>query len=61
MKSTYSSEINSLGVVLFMGRNNCSYSNRIKRLLEKSSKKFYYFESSRNEEKNRKAFFKEYK
>jgi methionyl-tRNA formyltransferase len=51
MKSTYCSEINSLGVVLFMGRNNCSYSNRIKRLLEKSSEKFYYFESSRIGEK----------
>ena len=58
MKSTYSSEINSLGVVLFMGRNNCSYSNRIKRLLEKSSKKFYYFESSRIGEKINKKYLK---
>ena len=58
MKSTYCSEINSLGVVLFMGRNNCSYSNRIKRLLEKSSKKFYYFESSRIGEKINKKYLK---
>lgn len=58
MKSTYCSEINSLGVVLFMGRNNCSYSNRIKRLLEKSSKKFYYFESSRFGEKINKKYLK---
>ena len=28
MKSTYCSEIDSLGVVLFIGRNGCSYSNR---------------------------------
>ena len=58
MKSTYCSEINSLGVVLFMGRNNCSYSNRIKRLLEKSSEKFYYFESSRIGEKINKKYLK---
>jgi len=58
MKSTYCSEINSLGVVLFMGRNDCFYSNRIKKLLEKSSKKFYYFESSRNEEKINKKYLK---
>ena len=58
MKSTYCSEINSLGVVLFMGRNDCSYSNRIKKLLEKSSKKFYYFESSRIREKINKKYLK---
>jgi len=58
MKSTYCSEINSLGVVLFMGRNDCSYSNRIKKLLEKSSKKFYYFESSRIGEKINKKYLK---
>lgn len=58
MKSTYCSEINSLGVVLYMGRNDCSYSNRIKKLLEKSSKKFYYFESSRIGEKINKKYLK---
>ena len=58
MKSTYRSEINSLGVVLFIGRNDCSYSNRIKRLLEKSSKKFYYFESSRIGEKINKKYLR---
>ena len=58
MKSTNSSEINSLGVVLFMGRNNCSYSKRIKKLLKKNSKKFYYFESSRIGEKINKKYLK---
>ena len=58
MKSYYSSEINSLGVVLFMGRDDCSYSNRIKKLLKKSSKKFYYFESSRIGEKINKKYLK---
>ena len=58
MKSTYCSEIDSLGIVLFMGRNGCSYSKRIKKLLEKSSKKFYYFESSRIGEKINKKYLK---
>ena len=58
MKSTYCSEIDSLGVVLFIGRNGCSYSKRIKKLLEKSSKKFYYFESSRIGEKINKKYLK---
>ena len=58
MKSTYYSKKNSLGVVLFMGKKDCSYSNRIKRLLEKSSKKFYYFESSRIGEKINKKYLK---
>ena len=58
MKSTNSLEINSLGVVLFMGRNNCSYSKRIKKLLKKNSKKFYYFESSRIGEKINKKYLK---
>ena len=58
MRSTYCSEINSLGVVLFMGRNDCSYSDRIKKLLKKSSKKFYYFESSRIGEKINKKYLK---
>tara|TARA_B100000035_G_scaffold289659_1_gene276188 strand:- start:147 stop:827 length:681 start_codon:yes stop_codon:yes gene_type:complete len=50
--------MNSLGVVLFMGRNSCPYSNRIKKLLEKSSKKFYYFESKRIGEKINKKYLK---
>ena len=58
MKSTYCSKIDSLGVVLFMGKNDCSYSNRIKKLLEKNSKKFYYFESSRIGEKINKKYLK---
>ena len=58
MKSTYCSKINNLGVTLFMGRNDCLYSNKIKRLLEKSSKKFYYFESSRIGEKINKKYLK---
>ena len=58
MKSTDCLEIKSLGVVLFMGRNDCSYSNRIKRLLKKSSKKFYYFESSRIGEKIDKKYLR---
>ena len=58
MKSTYCTEINSLGVVLFMGRNGCSYSKIIKKLLEKSSKKFYYFESNRVGEKINKKYLK---
>ncbi len=58
MKSSYYSKMNSLGVVLFMGRNSCPYSNRIKKLLEKSSKKFYYFESKRIGEKINKKYLK---
>ena len=58
MKSTYRPETDSLGVVLFMGRNGCPYSNKIKKLLKKNSKKFYYFESSRIGEKINKKYLK---
>ena len=58
MKSNYYSEANSLGIVLFMGRNGCIYSNRIKELLEKNSMKFYYFESSKIGEKINKKYLK---
>ena len=50
--------MNSLGVVLFMGRKDCSYSKNIKRLLKKSSKKFYYLESSKVGEKINKKYLK---
>ena len=58
MKSTYSSKRDSLGVVLFIGRNACSYSNKIKMFLKKNSKKFYYFESSRIGEKINKKYLR---
>ena len=51
MKLTSHSKKNSLGIVLFMGRSGCSYSKKIKKLLEKSSKKFYCFESCKSGEK----------
>ena len=35
----YPIEIDGLGVVLFMGRSGCFYSKKIKKLLEKNSKK----------------------
>ena len=58
MKSTYCSEIDDLGVVLFMGRSGCFYSEKIRKLLEKSSKKFYYFESNKIGEKIHKKYLK---
>lgn len=50
--------MNSLGVVLFIGRKNCLYSKKIKKLLEKNSKKFYYFDSSKIGEKINKKYLK---
>ena len=58
MKLTCRSEINSLGVVLFFGRSGCFYSKKIRKLLEKSSKKFYFFESNKISEKIHKKYFK---
>lgn len=58
MNSTHCSETDSLGVVLFMGRSGCPYSKKIKKLLEKSSKKFFYFESNKIGEKIHKKFLK---
>ena len=52
MKLTCRSEINGLGVVLFLGRSGCVYTKKIRKLLEKSSKKFYYFEGNKIGEKN---------
>ena len=54
----YPLEIDDLGVVLFMGRSGCFYSKKIKKLLEKNSKKFYYFESNKIGEKIDKKYFK---
>ena len=54
----YPIEIDSLGVVLFMGRSGCFYSKKIKKLLEKNSKKFYYFESNKIFEKIDKKYLK---
>ena len=39
------------GNVLFFGRKNCTYSLRIKKILKRKSKNFYYFESSNVNEK----------
>ena len=50
--------MNGLGVVLFMGRSGCFYSKKIKKLLEKNSKKFYYFESNKIFEKIDKKYLK---
>ena len=54
----YPIEIDGLGVVLFMGRSGCFYSKKIKKLLEKNSKKFYYFESNKIFEKIDKKYLK---
>ena len=58
MKLTCRSEIDGLGVVLFMGRSGCFYSKKIRKLLEKSSKKFFYFESNKIGEKIHKKYLK---
>ena len=54
----YSTKIDGLGVVLFMGRSGCFYSKKIKKFLEKNSKKFYYFESNKIGEKIDKKYLK---
>ena len=56
MKLTHRTETDGLGVVLFIGRSGCSYSKKIRKLLEKSSKKFYYFESNKIGEKIHKKY-----
>ena len=58
MKLTSRSELNDLGVVLFMGKSSCFYSNKIRQLLEKSSRKFYYFGSNKIGEKIHKKYLK---
>ena len=58
MKLARRSELDGLGVVLFMGRSSCIYSKKIRKLLEKSSKKFYYLESNKIGEKIHKKYFK---
>ena len=58
MQSIYYTKKDSLGVVMFMGRKNCSYSKRIKKLLKNNSKKFYFFESNKIGEKINKKYFK---
>jgi len=58
MKFTFRSEIDSLGVVLFMGRSGCFHSKKIRKLLQKNSKKFYYFESNKIGEKIDKKYLK---
>ena len=35
-----------LNSVLYFGRKNCPYSNKVKNLLKKKSKKFYYIKSN---------------
>ena len=42
---------NTLGVVLFVGRSKCAYSRKIKNLLKKKSKKFFYLESTKRDER----------
>ena len=42
MQSIYYTKKDSLGVVMFMGRKNCSYSKRIKKLLKNNSKNFIF-------------------
>jgi|TARA_B110000211_G_scaffold176293_1_gene199243 methionyl-tRNA formyltransferase len=58
MKSNYRSEIDNLGVVLLMGRSSCFYSKKIRKLLEKMSKKLYYCESNKIGEKIHKKYLK---
>lgn len=47
-----------LGSVLFMGRDGCNYSNKLKVYLEKKSKKFYYFKSKKLGEKLPRKYLK---
>ena len=47
-----------LGIVLYFGRKNCKFSNKIKNFINKKSQKFYYVESSKMKEKIPKKFFK---
>ena len=47
-----------LGVVLFIGRSKCQYTKKIKNLLKKKSKKFYYFESNKIGEKINNKYLK---
>ena len=58
MKIKQRAKIKSLGVVLFMGRNNCYHSSKIKKFLEKNSKKLSYFASSKIGEKLPKKLLK---
>jgi len=44
--------------VLFMGRKNCYYSNKLKTYLKKNSEKFYYFESKKTSEKLNSKYLK---
>ena len=58
MKLTNYSEVYGLGKVLFMGRNGCFYSNKIKKLLEENSKKFYCIESNKIRKKIPKKYLR---
>ena len=48
----------NLGIVLFFGQNNNAHSNKIKILLRKNSRKFYFIKSYKRGEKLKKIFFK---
>ena len=56
-KSNYQKD-KTLGIVLFMGRDKCIYSNKIKHFLKKKSKKLYYFKSKKIGEKINKKLLK---
>jgi methionyl-tRNA formyltransferase len=46
----------NLGIVLFFGQNNNAHSNKVKILLRKNSKKFYFIKSYKRGEKLKKKF-----
>jgi methionyl-tRNA formyltransferase len=48
----------NLGIVLFFGQNNNAHSNKIKILLRKNSRKFYFIKSYKRGEKLKKIFLK---
>ena len=50
--------LKNLGSVLYFGRDNCLYSNKIKALLQKKAKKLYYFKSKKIGEKINKKYLK---
>ena len=46
----------SLGTVLFFGRDNCIYSEKVKKILKQNSKKFYFIKSKKIGENIKKKF-----
>jgi len=47
---------NRLGTVLFFGKDNCIYSEKVKKILKQNSKKFYFIKSKKRGENIKKKF-----